>query len=127
MTDDDRLRVALAALDEQEQAITKTIQGLQDRLAQVLAARDALLVLQSDEPAEFNGKLVDAIRAVLRKVAGQSLSPTQIRDAIKALGYDFSQHSNPMAAVHGVLKRLKDNDEVKTKIWKNQPGTRYFV
>jgi hypothetical protein len=123
---DARLQAALTALDEEEQTITQAIGGLRARLEQVQAARDALLVLRADEPVSFDGKLVDACRTVLRKRAGQSASPTEIRDAVKVLGYDFTRHDNPMAAVHGVLKSLVDQDEIKTKIWKGHPGTRYY-
>jgi hypothetical protein len=125
MVDDDRINAALANLDEEERIINQKVNGLRERLAQVQSARDVLLALRSEDPTEFSGKLVDACRAVLRRRAGHSFSPTEIRDAVKALGYDFSQHGNPMAAVHGVLKRLNEQQEIKTKTRKT--GTRYYV
>lgn len=116
----------IAALDEQEQTLVETIRSASKRLETVRAARTALLALQTDEPVAFDGKLADAIR-VLLKAKQRSLVPIEIRDQAKALGYDFSQHKNQMAAVHGVLKRMVDSGEVLTKEWTKQPGvTRYY-
>lgn len=75
---------------------------------------------------EFDGKLADACRIVLKNVGQKSLTPTEVRDAVKALGYDLSKHTNQMAAVHSVLKRLKDAGEVDTKEWKQAPGQRRY-
>ncbi len=126
MTDDARLTAALKALDDQEAAVSATIEALEARREQIRTARQALLPLASDEPVEFDGKLTDAVRAVLRNHDG-SLVPIQVRDKVKELGYDMTPHSNQMAAIHGVLKRLKEAKEVDTKEWKKEPGIiRYF-
>ncbi|MGH9141480.1 MAG: hypothetical protein ACRD2I_10095 [Vicinamibacterales bacterium] len=127
MTDSDkRLTDALAALDEKEQATLSEIARLQARLLQFRAARESLASLQQEEPVAFEGKLADACRAVLKAEKG-SLAPIQVRDRVKALGYDFSKHDNVMAAVHGVLKRLDDSGDVKSKKWKKDPDvTRYY-
>jgi hypothetical protein len=82
--------------------------------------------VESDEPVVFAGKLADACRNVLKRHRG-SLSPKEVRNHVRALGYDLSVHPNEMAAIHGVLKSLEKSKEVKTKEWSKAPGvTRYF-
>jgi hypothetical protein len=124
--DEHAIHEALAALDNQEHALAEELQSVQGKLARVRAARASLNALVSEEPTEFEGKLADAIRNVLM-AHSVSYVPTQVRDKVKELGYVFREDSNQMAAVHGVLKRLVESGEVKTKQWKKNPGiTRYY-
>jgi hypothetical protein len=56
--------------------------------------------------------LTPAVRAILTEAA-RALTPVQIRDRLNAYGYDKLPPGNPMAAIHGVLRRLLDMGEVK--------------
>jgi hypothetical protein len=92
----------------------------------VRTARASLTALTNDEPSEFEGKLADAIRTVL-KAKRRSHVPTEIRDLVKGIGYVFREDSNQMAAVHGVLRRLVDSGYASTKTLKDAPTViRYF-
>lgn len=116
----------LASLDSQETALLVLIDKATRQLAQVRQARATLAGADEDEPITFEGKLADAIRTVLM-ARNRSHTPIEVRDQVKALGYTFKEGSNEMAAVHGVLKRLKDSGVVRTKEWSKRPGvTRYF-
>jgi hypothetical protein len=55
--------------------------------------------------------LADACRAVL-KTTMTSMTPKEVRDGIKRLGYDLSGKSNAMASIHSVLKRLAESGNV---------------
>ena len=55
--------------------------------------------------------LTDACRVVL-KSAGKPMSPTEVRDRLEAIGVDLSKYTNSLAAVHTVLKRLNQAQEV---------------
>lgn len=56
--------------------------------------------------------LTDAVREVLR--AGEYfMSPIDVRDSLKAKGYDISKYKNVLASIHTILKRLMNQDEVK--------------
>jgi hypothetical protein len=94
------------SLDAQEAQLVTLIEKATRQLAQVRQAKAALAGEGDDEPIAFEGKLADAIRTVLI-ASDRSFVPTEVRDAVKALGYTFKEGSNEMAAVHGVLKRLK--------------------
>jgi hypothetical protein len=119
------LKDVIARFTNEEQTILDEMKRLDVRLAKIRHARAALTALESDEPPEFEGKLADACRAVLKANAGRSLAPMQVRDALKALGYDLSQHNNEMASIHSVLKRLADSGPVKPKP-KSDGSTRYY-
>jgi hypothetical protein len=116
----------LATLEAQEGQLVSIIDKATRQLAQVRQAKAALAGADDDEPIAFEGKLADAIRTILMG-RERSFVPTELRDAVKALGYAFKPGSNEMAAVHGILKRLKESGQVKTKEFRNHPGvTRYF-
>ena len=60
--------------------------------------------------AEMN--LADACRAILKH------NPTYrtargIRDSLRDSGYNLDQHTNHLASIHGVLKRMADSGEVE--------------
>ena len=68
-----------------------------------------------------------AVRLVLFNNQKKSFKPIEVRDAVKSMGFAFREEQNQMAAVHGVLKRLADSNELLTKEWSKQPGlTRYL-
>jgi hypothetical protein len=55
--------------------------------------------------------LTDACRVVLKN-AGKAMTPTEVRDRLEAIGMDLTKYSNSLAAVHTVLKRLNQAQEV---------------
>jgi hypothetical protein len=127
VADDRAIREAIEALERQEQSIVDEFQRLEIQLAQVRTAKTALLSLESEEPMAFDGNLADTIRTVLKGIGNKSLEPTEVRDRVKAIGYDMSRHTNQMAAVHSVLKRLVESGEIDRKEWRQSPGRkRYF-
>jgi hypothetical protein len=57
--------------------------------------------------------LTDAIRLVMRTSAAQPVQTAAIVLAVlRTMGFDFSEYSNPAAAVHTTLKRLVDSGEL---------------
>ena len=36
-----------------------------------------------------------------------------VRDSLEISGYNLKQHGNPLASIHGVLKRLADSGEAE--------------
>ena len=122
------LEQMLAKLDAEELDLVEAIKKLQIRLNRVRAARQPLAAIKNDDPIEFAGSLTEAVRFVLKSREG-SLTAPQLRDHIRAIGYDFSahKHDNVMANIHGILKRMIVSGEVKTKEWKKEPGVvRYY-
>jgi hypothetical protein len=105
--DQETVREMIAALTAEETSLVDTIKKTDLRLTQVRAAREALQVLESDEPIEF-----------------------EVRDQFKGIGYDTSPHTNILASVHSVLKRLADakseQKDVKAVDAKDGSGTRYY-
>src|SRR5262245_29738473 len=56
--------------------------------------------------------LTDACRTVLRG-AGKAMTPVELRDRLKSIGFDFSKYTNELAAVHTILKRLNEAGELR--------------
>ena len=124
--EDQSVSNAIKALEDQERTLLDALKKIEDQLVRVRTARSALVALVTEEPMPFDGNLADAIRALLSR-SKNSYKPVEVRDAVRTLGYTFKEDSNQMAAVHGVLKRLVESGDVKTKEWSKQPGiTRYY-
>jgi hypothetical protein len=100
--DRDSAQEALVRLDaEREQAIR--------RLAHLDATIKTMTALLENAPLDES--LADACRHVLRKAKGRPLTPIQVRDEVGRKGYNLKLHTNQMAAIHGVLKRVADTPD----------------
>src|SRR6266852_4199010 len=66
------------------------------------------------EPEPDSG-LADAIRKVLYQTQ-RYMTPIEIRDILDASKYDLTQHSNPLASIHGILKRFVESGEVTSGV-----------
>lgn len=59
-------------------------------------------------------KLTDACRAILQS-APRPLTAAEVRRELEVTGFDFSRyHSNPLSAIHTVLKRLADSGQAES-------------
>jgi hypothetical protein len=57
--------------------------------------------------------LADACRWVLQE-NDRYLTPINIRDMLDASNFDLSGFTNPLASIHGILKRFEESGEVAT-------------
>src|SRR6202022_3301832 len=99
----ERLIIAKGELDAQILQLKKTIVALAP-----LAGKQHILQgwLQSVEEAG----ITENCREVLRG-AKKALTPAEVRDHLESLGHKFKS-TNPLAAIHAVLKRLIEGGEV---------------
>jgi hypothetical protein len=95
------------------------------QIMQLEKAIESLSPLTNEDPAEViiadynrrfaeglrNLGLADACRAVLQS-NGMFMTPTAIRDTLETQGFPLEQYSNPLASIHGILKRFEDSGEV---------------
>lgn len=56
--------------------------------------------------------ITNLVREVLKNSKG-ALTPVEIKEGLNRLGYDISLHTNIMASIHAILKRLIKQDEVR--------------
>lgn len=90
------------------QFIMATINMLPDeeRDSFIQAMDNAMVLTEID-----NEGLKAAIMRVLREAHPRWLTAANVRDSLKASGFDFTQYtSNPLASVSTTLRRLKDGD-----------------
>jgi hypothetical protein len=95
---------------------------IDDRLAQLTQTIGTLSRLIGLEPTIPFG-LTDACRLVYRN-AGIPLSPTEVRSRLRAIGFDLSNYSNEMAAIHTVLRRLNVSGELRAM---SVPGKQIYA
>lgn len=109
MTQED-YRAALAAAIREYEDLGLERRRIDDRLAQLSQTIGTLNKLLGYEPTVPIG-LTDAIRLVMR--GGVPMTPIEVRDRLKSIGFDVSKYVNDLAAVHTILKRLNDSGELR--------------
>jgi hypothetical protein len=107
----DHYRQALEAAVREYEELGRKRREIDDRLAQLSQTIGTLNRLCGFAPSVFWG-LTDACRIVLRN-AGHPMTPTEVRDRLLGIGVDLSKYSSGLAAIHTVLKRLRDAAEVR--------------
>ena len=106
------LKDALDRLTRHYEAADETRRVALREMVKAQAAIRAIYALATDEPLEFSGTLADACRQVYR-TSTKPMTPVEARNAIVALGYNLTQHKNPLASIHSVLKRLAKSGNLK--------------
>jgi hypothetical protein len=109
MSKDDYRRALDAAVREYEK-LSAEHATLESRLSQLKHSIAALTKLCGYEPTVPLG-LTDACRLVLRN-ATQPLTALDVRNRLASIGVDLEKHSNPLASIHTVLKRLYEAGEL---------------
>jgi hypothetical protein len=110
MTTADYRRALETAIREYE-ALGQQRQDIDKRLAEVaqtIGSLSRLCGLASTVPIG----LTDACRLVVRG-AGVPVTPTDVRERLKAIGFDLSKYVNDLAAIHTILKRLNESGELR--------------
>jgi hypothetical protein len=107
---DDYLRALQSAVREYEDLGTKR-RAIDRRLAELAQTIGTLSKLLGYTPTVPLG-LTDAIRLVMRG-AGLPMTPLEVRDRLRGMGFDVAKYTNELAAVHTILKRLNDAGELR--------------
>lgn len=107
----DEYRGALHTAIAEYEKLGEERRRIDDRLAQLTQTISTLSRLVGLEPTTPFG-LTDACRLVYRN-AGIPLSPTEVRGRLRAIGFDLSNYSNELAAIHTVLRRLNEAGELR--------------
>jgi hypothetical protein len=111
-------RRALEAAVREYEALGEQRQQIDRRLAELAQTMSTLSRL-CGIVATVSVGLTDACRLVLRG-AGLPMTPVDVRERLKAFGFDLSRYTNDLAAVHTTLKRLNDAGELR---FVARPGT----
>jgi hypothetical protein len=117
MSTEDYRRALEAAVREYE-ALGEQRQQIDRRLAELAQTMSTLSRLCGIVPTVSVG-LTDACRLALRG-AGLPMTPVEVRDRVRAFGFDLTRYTNDLAAVHTTLKRLNDAGELR---FIARPGT----
>lgn len=109
-------KTRLDALDVERTEIQEEMQRLEKLIAHVEPFTteygfDVMerFVMEYEPPPEST--LSDAIRIVLYQ-AQRYMTPIEIRDVLEASKYDLTRHPNPLASIHGILKRWDESGDV---------------
>jgi hypothetical protein len=106
----------LNALDVERTELLEEMKRLEQAISAITPLTtehpaDALNRFLTEFTPEPDGGLADAIRQAL--ISSQRyMTAIEIRDMLEASQYDLNQHSNPLASIHGILKRFEDSGEV---------------
>jgi hypothetical protein len=104
-------RHALEAAVREYEELGRQRQEIDQRLTQLAQTIASLNRLCGFTANVFWG-MTDACRVVLRN-AGHPMTPTEVRDRLEAIGLDLSKYTNSLSAIHTVIKRLAEAQEVR--------------
>jgi hypothetical protein len=104
-------RSALDAALREYEALLQQKADLDARLAQVAESIGTLTRLCGYTSTVPYG-LTDACKTSLR-CGGVPMTPLEVRDRLVSTGFDLNKYSNPVAAIHTVLKRLTASGHVR--------------
>ena len=107
----DQYRQALDAAVHEYESLGRQRKDIDQRMAQLAQTIGTLNRLCGFVPTVF-WSLTDSCRFVLR-AAGSPMTPVEVRDRLEAIGLDLSKYSSSLAAIHTVLKRLKEAEEIR--------------
>ena len=116
-------RAALDAALREYETLLRQKADVDARLAQVAESVGTLTRLCGFAPTVAYG-LTDACKTSLR-CAGVPMTPLEVRDRMKSTGFDIDRYSNPLAAIHTVLRRLTESGEVRRRPATRSKGVTY--
>lgn len=117
-------RAALDAALREYETLLRQKADLDARLAQVGESVGTLTRLCGYTPTVAYG-LTEACKTSLR-CAAAPMTPLEVRDRLKATGFDIDRYSNPLAAIHTVLRRLTESGEVRRRASRSKGVTYEF-
>lgn len=113
-----------AALDDALREYESLLQQKSDidaRLAQVAESVGTLTRLCGYTPTVAYG-LTEGCKTSLR-CAAVPMTPLEVRDRLQSTGFDINRYSNPLAAIHTVLRRLTESGEVRRRVSRSRGVT----
>lgn len=120
--------------EKQFKQTLETARRTRDELIQKRAAIDRELMQQSRVIAaisEFLGESIDSDIGITEatlmvvRAADTPMTPLEVREGLRKIGYDIDSFSNPMASLHQVLKRLEEKGEIWSE--KAQDGKKTYI
>lgn len=110
-----QLEAELSELVEQRDRLNVRIIQTVSRLKNVqsVMAIDAKTAQTIREKGIAGIGLTEAVRLVMRSSIAQPVqTPAVVLAVLRTMGFDFSEYSNPSAAIHTTLKRMADSGEL---------------
>ena len=118
-------RAALDAALREYESLLQQKSDLDARLAQLGESIGTLTRLCGYVPTVAYG-LTEACKTSLR-CAKAAMTPLEVRDRLQATGFDINRYSNPLAAIHTVLRRLAESGEAKRRVTRAKGVTYEFT
>lgn len=106
-------RAALDTALREYETLLQQKADLDARLAQVAESVGTLTRLCGYTPTVVYG-LTEACKTSLR-CAATPMTPVELRDRLHSTGFDIHRYSNPLAAIHTVLRRLVESGEARRR------------
>ena len=107
-------RAALDAALREYETLLQQKADVDARLAQVAESVGTLTRLCGYTPTVAYG-LTEACKTSLR-CSNAPMTPLDVRDRLQSTGFDINRYSNPLAAIHTVLRRLTESGEVRRRV-----------
>lgn len=100
-----------AAIEQRIVSLTKTIEGL-TALCEPESDDDIVQMHAIVPGTEVTASLTESIRTIFSTSSEPILTPTEVRDALAAMGVNLAKYKQPLVPIHNTLKRLVEQDEL---------------
>ena len=107
-------RAALVAAMKELVALTERQELTARRIAHLRQTVSILERLMGRPPSLFTAKMsLSEACTLLLQISDEPSTPVAIKRSLQQSGVDFSRYTNPMAAIHALLKRLEKKGEIE--------------
>jgi len=118
-----RSRQLLTEIERELQRLERDRDALDREISRLRQAAAGLRQREASEPTSAQS-LTNACRAALRTYP-DGVSPLEVRQELTRHAFEWSGFSNPLSAIHTVLKRLVKQGEASTRV--GDDGRKRFV
>ena len=110
ITEREALEARQATIEQRVLQLEQTINSLSD----LLGEHDPANPLKGFGAAFIAHLTLSGACEEVLKSSGRYMTPIEVREALRDKKYDFSKHTNILASIHGVLKRLAEQENAVT-------------
>jgi hypothetical protein len=96
------------------------VQSIMTHLESLCSELDTKISDEWKKKQEVKLGLTEAVKKALQEPIPIPITAVEVKQRMESSGFDFNKYSNPLAAIHNVLKRLVVSGQVKAEVQPNK-------
>lgn len=122
-------KAEMGLLLQQRRVVEERISKLAPIIEYLSPLCDELASISPDlpMPSQLDTGLSDAIRLAFKSVLPASLTPTEVRDKLRASGFNLDKYANELPPIHNTIMRLWKQGEIEEDVPRREGKTYRWV